>query len=234
MKKSKVMVGLVLLVYLGFIVFQFSNNKFWAEVLDALLLPLITIAYFKNVNKPNLYFAIFLICYSVSDLMVFIVDYIPYLYYYFIGNGLYIFAYIALLIKILQTISFSHIVKHFKLHIVVLLALNIYIAYVLQIIVNPYMVMTNEYVIEITYNISMLLVLTSSLLSYLYRDDRKSLLMFLGSLSIVFSEVIGVAYLYVAQQNLLSFLTTSLTLLAFYFYCKQSSLVNEEVNQFAS
>ena len=105
---------------------------------------------------------------------------------------------------------------------------------VLQIIVNPYMVMTNEYVIEITYNISMLLVLTSSLLSYLYRDDRKSLLMFLGSLSIVFSEVIGVAYLYVAQQNLLSFLTTSLTLLAFYFYCKQSSLVNEEVNQFAS
>ena len=59
--------------------------------------------------------------------------------------------------------------------------------------------------------------------------------MFLGSLAIVFSEVIGVAYMYVAKQDLLNFLTTSLTLLAFFFYCKQSSLIDEEeINQFAS
>ena len=232
--KSKVMVGLVLLVYLGFVVFQFNSNIYWADALDALILPLVTITFFKADRKPNLFFAIFLICYSVADLMVFIVDSMPYIYYYFIGNALYTMAYIAILIKILKSVSFSHILKHFKLHLIVLLGLNIYIAYVLQIIVNPYMEMTNEYVIEITYNISMLLVLSSSLLNYLYRDDRKSLLMFLGSLSIVFSEVIGVAYLYVAQQNLLNFLSTSLTLLAIYFYCKQASLLNEEVNQFAS
>ena len=233
MNKSKVMIGLVLLVYLGFVVFQFSSNIFWADALDALLLPLITIAYFRGVRKPNLFFSLFLLFYSVSDLMVLIVDYIPYLYYYFIGNGLYILAYTALLVEILRTVSFSHVIKHFKLHLIVLLGLNIYIAYVLQIIVNPYMERTNEYATEIIYNISMLLVLTASLLNYLYRDNKKSLFMFLGSLSIVFSEVISVAYLYVAQQNLLNFISTTLTLLAIFFYCKQASLVSEKVNQFA-
>lgn len=234
MNKLKVMVSLVLLVYLGFVIFQFRSNEFWANTLDAILLPLISIAYFKENKKPNLYFSLFLICYSVSDLMVFIVDFMPYSYYYYFGNGLYIIAYMALLIKIIKSLSFQHIIKNFKLHLIVLTALNIYIAYVLHNIVNPYVGMTNEYFVEIAYNVSMLLVLTASLLNYFYRDDKKSLLIFLGSLSIVFSEVLGVAYMYVDQQNLLNFLVTTLTLLAFYFYFTQSNLKNEEVKQLAS
>lgn len=234
MNKSKIVVSIVLLVYLSFVVFQFSNNDYWANVFDALLLPLITFAYFLDESKKNLFFIIFLLCYSIADLMIFVTDLIPYQIYYFVGNGLYIIAYLSLLIKILKSVSFLHIIKHFKLHLLVLVALNIYIAYVLQIIVDPFLQITNEYIIEIVYNISMLLVLTASLLNYFYRDDRKSLFLFLGSLSIVFSEVLSVAYMYVAQQNLLSFLTTTLTLLAFYFYSKQSSLSNEEINQYAS
>lgn len=234
MNKLKVMVSLVLLVYLGFVVFQFSSNEYWANAFDAILLPLISIAYFQGNKRPNLYFSVFLICYSVSDLMVFILDFIPYSYFYYVGNGLYIIAYMALFIKIVKSLSFQHIFKNFKLHLFVLTALNIYIAYVLQNIVNPYVGMTNEYFVEIAYNVSMLLVLTASLLNYFYRDDKKSLLIFLGSMAIVFSEVIGVAYMYVAQQNLLNFLVTTLTLLAFYFYFTQSKLSNEEVNQLVS
>ena len=147
--------------------------------------------------------------------MIFILDFMPYSYFYYVGNGLYIIAYIALFLKIVKSLSFKHILRNFKLHLIVLTILNVYIAYVLQDIVNPYVGMTNEYFVEIVYNVSMLLVLTASLLNYFYRDDKKSLLIFLGSLSIVFSEVIGVAYLYVAQQNLLNFLVTTLTLLAF-------------------
>lgn len=234
MNKLKVMVSLVLLVYLGFVVFQFSSNEYWANALDAIILPLISIAYFNGNKNPNLYFSVFLICYSVSDLMIFIVDFMPYSYFYYLGNGLYIMAYMALFIKIVKSLSFHHILRNFKLHLIVLTILNVYIAYVLQDIVNPYVGMTNEYFVEIAYNVSMLLVLTASLLNYFYRDDRKSLLIFLGSLSIVFSEVIGVAYMYVAQQNLLNFLATTLTLLAFYFYFIQSNLKNEEVSQYAS
>lgn len=234
MNKSKILAGGVLLIYMAFTVSQFTNHHYLATVFDALILPLITIIYLQSKNKKNLLFVIFVVGYSISDLMVFIVDYIPYDYYYYVGNGLYIVAYVALLVKILKTLSFFQIIKNYKLHLAVLIALNIYIAYVLQVIVNPYVSMTNEYFVEIVYNVVMLLLLSASLLSYFYRDDKKSLFMFLGSLSIVFSEVIGVAYMYVAQQNLLNFLSTTLTVLAFYFFCKQSKLSNEEVNQYAS
>jgi hypothetical protein len=234
MKKSKIVVGFIILLYLGFVVFQFKSNEYWATALDALLLPLITIAYFQDQIKPNLYFSIFLICYSVSDLMVFIVDFIPYRMYYYIGNSIYILAYFALLTKILKSLSLSYIFRNFKLHLIVLAGLNIYIGYVLQNIVNPYLEINLEYFIEMIYNVSMLLVLSASLLNYFYRDNRKSLLIFLGSLAIVFSEVIGVAYMYVAGQNLLGFLSTSLTVLAFYFYYKQATLNNEEVNGLVS
>ncbi|GGK15195.1 hypothetical protein GCM10007962_06740 [Yeosuana aromativorans] len=232
MNKSKVLVGIILLVYLAFIVSQFSNHHYLATVFDALILPLITITYFIGDHKKQVLFIVFLLAYSISDLMVLIVDHIPYELYYYIGNGLYILAYLTLLVKVLKSLSFLEIIKNFKLHLIVLIGLNVYIAYVLQVIVNPYVSMTNEYFVEIIYNVSMLLLLSASLLAYFYKDNKKSLFMFLGSLSIVFSEVIGVAYMYVAQQNLLNFISTTLTILAFYFFCKQTKLSNEEVNQF--
>ena len=113
MNKLKVMVSLVLLVYIGFVIFQFRSNEFWANALDAILLPLISIAYFKENKRPNLYFSLFLICYSVSDLMIFIVDFIPYAYFYYVGNGLYIIAYTALFIKIIKFILLFRIRKKF-------------------------------------------------------------------------------------------------------------------------
>lgn len=231
MNKLKVLVGTILLVYLAFVVSQFSNHHYLATIFDALILPLVTISYFVGNHKKRVLFIVFLLAYSISDLMVLIVDYIPYEVYYYVGNGLYIVAYLSLLIKILKSLSFLEIIKNFKLHLIVLLALNIYIAYVLQVIVNPYVSMTNEYFVEMIYNISMLLLLSASLLGYFYKDNKKSLFMFLGSLSIVFSEVISVAYMYVSQQNLLNFISTTLTALAFYFFCRQAKL-NDEVNQF--
>ena len=232
MNKSKVLGSSVLLVYTAFVISQFSNHQHLASIFDALILPIITIGYFLGERNKKLLFIIFLMAYSISDLMYFMVDYMRYDYYYYVGNGLYIVAYIALLIKILKSISFFEIIKSYKLHLFVLIALNIYIAYILQVTVDPVVgKLTSEYFVELVYNIIMLLLLSTSLLNYFYRDNKKALFMFLGSLSIVFSEVIGVAYMYVAKQNLLNFLSTTLTLLAFYFFCMQTKLNNEKVNQ---
>ncbi len=232
MSKSKVLAGIVVLVYIAFVISQFSNHHILATIFDAFILPLITFAYFQSNIKKNIFFIIFLVSYSIADLMVFVMDYIPYLWYYYTANGLYIVAYTTLFIKVFKSLSFIEIIKNYKLHVIVLIALNIYIGYVLQIIINPHVAVFNQYFIEILYNIVMLLLLSASLLSYFYKDDKKSLFLFLGSLSIVFSEVISVAYLYVAQQDLLNFLSTTLTMLAFYFYCKQASLNYEEVNKY--
>jgi hypothetical protein len=119
------------------------------------------------------------------------------------------------------------------MHIVILSALNIYIVYVLLKIVNPYLGFSMEFVVELLYDIVMLLILSASLLNYFYKDNQKSLLLFVGSLCIVFSEVIIIAYMYISEKNLLIFSSSILSILAFYFFYFQSTLEDEKAKALA-
>ena len=229
MNKSKILVGLVVLVYVLFVVFQFGGNSSMALNFRSLILPTIAVAYFTCVKRKSLFFSLFLGFYAASDIMYLVSKYlsIPYLVDYYLGNSLYILAYGTLLFKACRSINLMEILKNYKIHLVVLSLLNVYIIYVLQSVIYLDLEMNSQYYLELTYNLVMLFLLSASLLNYFYRDNRKSLLLFLGSICIVFSEVMGVAYLYVAQEGLLNFIATTLSLLAFYFIFKQSRLQNE-------
>ena len=101
-----------------------------------------------------------------------------------------------------------------------------YLIYVLQVIVKPNISIDIDYYFELIYNIVTLLLLSIALLNYFYRDNHKSLYLFLGVLCLVFSEVIDIAFIYVAQRSILNFLATTLSLGAFYFLYQQSKLLN--------
>ncbi|WP_406684136.1 hypothetical protein N1F78_15810 [Seonamhaeicola sp. MEBiC1930] len=243
MNKSKVLVSLVIVIYVLFTVFGFLGNETIAFTLDSLILPLVTVIYFLFFNKKTLFFSLFILCYAASDIIGLIVNFIPYdnsysvIYKldYYIGNTLYILSYAFLFIGICKKIDMLHILKNFKIHLIVLTALNIYLVYVLQVIVDPELELMGEYYLELVYNIIMLLLLSAALLNFFYRDNKKALYLFLGALCIVFAEVIDVAYIYISQKNLLNFFSTTLSLSAFYFFCKQMSFsdVREEEIQIA-
>ena len=234
MYKSKVLVGIVLVLYVLFGIFEFTGSSDVAYYLNSLIIPVITLIYMLFIKKKNIFFLMFLLCYSVSDLLGVIIYSIPfnedsimYDFDYYVGNSLYVLAYAFLLIKIAKSISFFHVLKNLKIHLVVLTILNVYLVYVLQVILNPYDGMFNNYYLELTYNIVMFSLLSVALLNYFFRDDKKSLYMFLGALCIVFSEVIDVAYLYIAQRCMLNVLATTLAVVAFYFFYQQSKLLNK-------
>lgn len=228
MNKSKILVGLVLAIYALFVIFQLTGNELIAIKLRSFILPSVALTYFLCSKERSIYFALFFIFYSASDILFLASRYlhISFKIDYYLGNILYILAYGALFIKICKSISLMHVFKNLKIHLLVLTALNIYIIYVLQVITDPITTIAGGYYVEFTYNLVMLLLLSASLINYFYRDNKKSLYIFLGSLCIVFSEVISVAYLYVAKQGLLSLLSTSLALLAFYFYYQQTKFDN--------
>ncbi|MFI1745875.1 hypothetical protein [Thalassobellus sediminis] len=228
MYKSKILVGLLILFYIVFVFFQFKGQVTLAEYFDAVLVPIIALAYFLFVKRKTLFFSLFLVLFSISDLMIFIVNHVYYEIYYYVGNSLYILAYASLFLEVCKSICVIHVLKNYKIHLIVLMALSFYIVYVLQVIVNPYVEMTNEYYVELIYNIVMLVFLSASLLNFFYRDNRKSLYLFIGALCIVFSEVIWVAYTYISSGSLLNIISGTLSLLAFYFFYKQSKLLDED------
>ena len=244
MTNPKVWASFVLIVYVLFIIFQISNEFNIAFFLDSILVPIITMAYIILAKRKNIYFLLFLICYSVSDILGVTMHYILFynvpfeeslIYYeydYYIGSFLYILGYTFLLVKISKTINLKHVLKNFKIHLIVLTFLNIYLIYVLQFFVKSELEFDYEYFTEFVYNVIIFVLLSAALLAYFYRDSKKSLFIFLGALLIVFSEVMDIAYNYIDQRVLINVLASTFCLLAFYFFYKQSSLRdNGEVNK---
>ncbi|WP_406847832.1 hypothetical protein [Xanthomarina sp. GH4-25] len=192
-------------------------------------MPLFTLLYFINVKDKSRYFSWFLILFSISELLVFAEFYINtdkiFDLYYMFGNLLYIAAYCLLLLEVCKSLDFKAVLKNYKAHLAVLSILNGYMVYVLITIVNPFL-FNNSFMIgiELIYNIVMLLLLSLSLIAYFYNDNKKSLALFLGSLSIVFSEVIQIAYFYITDQDILNFVSTVLFVMAFSFYYYHSRI----------
>ncbi len=233
MSKSKVLIGIVVLCYVLFVVFEFSGYVNTAYYFHSLIAPLITLIYILFVRKKSRLFLLFLLCYSVSDLLGLVLDVLPiiktqklYNFEYYFGNLLYMFSYMFLIVKICKSINIGLLLRHFKIHTIALTALGFYFVYVLQEIISSGLVVEGDYYFELIYNITTVLLLPLSLLNYFYRDNKKALYLFLGSLCIVFSEVMDVAHIYVKEMYVLNFLSTTLALIAFYFYYQQSKFSN--------
>jgi len=211
-----------------FIYFQFNENYWMADYSRALIVPIITLIYLISKKYKSLYFVIFLVAFSISDLLTLFSYSLPHDFEYYLGNLLYIIAYLSLTYEIVVSLSIKYILKYFKMHVAVLLGLNIYANYVLLKILNEY-VSGIELSLELLYNIFILSLLTVSLLNYFYRDDKKAMILFLGSLCISFSEVIQIAYYYISDRELLNVTYSILLILAFYFFYVQSKLEYEEL-----
>lgn len=204
------------------------------EVLELLIVPFITIIYLIRIKDKSLLFTLFLITYSISDLINIIDQDRLYELIYFTCNCLYILSYIFLLFEILKTINLKTILKKYSTHFVVLLLLNLYIIFVMATIINPIDFETNYLssvrVIEHLYNFVLLSLLSMSFLNYLLHENNKSLLMFCGCLAITFSELLLIGYYYLSDQmELIGFVSTLLNVCAFVMFYYQSTLKQEKI-----
>jgi len=233
MQKSKVLTVFVLICYFLFAFFEFSGNDLLSYFSNCLMVPLITLMYFFSVKKKNTWFLMFLLCYALADIIglciIKITAYNSELwsdFNYYIGNTLYILSYVFLIINIGHSLSFKYVFEHFRMHLLVLIGLIIYLVYFLHEVINPNLILESDYYLELVYNLVVFSLLAISLLNYFYKDNKKSLYLFLGALCIVFSEVIDTAYIYVDQRSILIFLSATLTLVGFYFFYQQAKLLN--------
>ncbi|OBQ56531.1 hypothetical protein JJL45_13040 [Tamlana sp. s12] len=228
MVKPRVLGVFIALVYSLFIYLQIKDNDVVANYLEALLVPLVALGYLIFEKKKTVYFSLFILLYAVSDLLDFIVDYINYDVYYYVGNILYMFGYSFLMLEILKSTDFNYLKKRFKIHLVVLFGLSVYLIYVLQDIVSPFVEFTNKYYIEIVYNALLVALLSLALLNYIHKENKKALFLFLGVILIVFSEFIWVADNYIVKKNLLTIISSTLALGAFFCFYKQVQYSVEE------
>jgi len=231
MQKNKLLAGIIIVLTISFIGFQIFQLELIGGIVRGLILPLLTILYCISGKSKSSHFFYFLIFYSLAE---FTGVFSYFAYYsvfvdnllYYGGNLSYITAYVFLILEVLKSINLKSVINRFPVHIIILLVLDIYSVYLVSEIAvkSDFLSGMLDYIIEIVYNIVVMLLLTVTLINYISRDSKKAMNLLLGALCIVFSEVMQVAYFYVSDKNILNVTYSVLLIFAFCFFYIQAGM----------
>ncbi len=122
----------------------------------------------------------------------------------YVGNMPFVIAYICLIVYMARDFNFNQLVKRFKYHLLILVIFNAYVILTLnQMMLEAefFEIYTLAFLFESIYNTCILLVLSFSLLNYIYYDTKVSFLLLLGSVGVVFSEMVQVAYFFIPADS---------------------------------
>ncbi|RYH74810.1 hypothetical protein EVU94_07280 [Flavobacteriaceae bacterium 144Ye] len=232
MQKPKTLIALLAVLSVVFLGLQLFKYEYYASGIRALLLVLLSILYCSRVEDKRKFFFLFLITFTVADVFNFLSwqispDNFMVDYSYYIINAMYIISYTFLIIQILKTLDIKEVIAKLPVHIIILLVLDISCVIVVTNTTKPELQFA-EYLLEFVYNIVIMALLSVALINYIYKDDKKSMNFLVGSIFIVFSEVIQLAYFYVSEVNVLNVLCSIFLVLAFLFFYLQAKIGPEE------
>ncbi len=225
--------GTLIVVCLLFLGFQVYNLEFQAAGMRLSLVLLLTILYCIGVPERRLFFFLFLVCFTLAEIVNVIswfvkFDYDTTLdYFYYVGNILYILSYVFLILHVLKDINMPHILSKFWFHLIILVILDIFCVIIVSGTTEK-ILSERQYFLEVTYNIVIMLLLTVAMINYISKNTQKSMNLLLGAIFIFFSEVLQLTYFYVSEINVLNVLCSLFLVLAFLFLYLQSRISGEE------
>ncbi len=230
MKLTKILGAILILLSMAYLGSQIMADEIQAAGIRALAMLLLTILYIVNVKQKQPLFLSFLIIYTIADFFNAATWDVSVLYnkayedlYYYVGNGLYILAYLCLLMRMFVGLNVKVAFKKFPFQIILLIGLGIFCVHFLadttKTEFGPY-----KYIFELSYNLVVVSLMCLALVNFMYQDDSKSINLLIGSIFIVFSEVLQMAYIYVADFNMLNIIYSLFFVLAFTFFYLSSTL----------
>lgn len=221
----------LLLVLIGFtfIGLQAFQWEIAGSGISALMLIGISLLYKKYSKFFEKQFFLFLLFFTLAEIIGFIYWFIPVEWLqtldftYYGANLLYITAYIFLIRHVLNGIEFRKMLKRFAGPAIILLILDIFCVYIVTDTAGSDF-SSAEYILEFSYNGVIMVLLSVALLNYLNKDTNKAMLFLIGTIFIVFSEIIQMAYFYIVDSNDLSATYATFLVMAFLFLYLQSQL----------
>ena len=222
----------VVLLLLGglFIVLQGFAFEVEGAAVSALIFVLLTIVYCRWTENKSKFFFWFLVLFTLAQLLSLYAYYGPVIeenqidYYYYGANFLYILAYLFLIVKIVKGLDIKAVFSELSIPIFILVILDVFCVSIVTATTENVFTFY-EYVLEYGYNAVIMAVLSVALINDMYRNDNKSMLFLVGSICIVFSEIIQLAYYYILENNNdLGFIYSFFLVVAFLFLYIQSQL----------
>lgn len=229
MSVDKILKVVLLLLGMSFVLLQGFAFEVEAAAVSSIMLVLLTVLYCKWTKNKTKYFFWFLVTFAIAHLLGYFALFVIELregqtdYFYYAANSLYMLAYVFLIIKILGSLQLWKVFQELSIPIFILVVLDIFCVYIVSGTTENVLEFY-EYSLEFSYNAVIMVLLSVGLINYMYRNDNKSMLFLIGSICIVFSEIIQLAYFYILTSNGLGFIYSFFLVLAFVFFYLQSQL----------
>ena len=222
----KVTLVAISLVFLGL---QVMNLEFYAAGARVSLVLLLAFLYYNEVTSKRLFFVLFLLCFSIAELIGFVSNFVvidyettPDYFYYF-GNGFYILSYIFLIGRVLKQMEIKNVLRRFWIHLIILTILDIFCVIILSGTTEK-LFSLQESSMEIIYNAIIMILLTVAMINYMAKNSQKAMNLLLGAIFIFFSEVIQMTYFYISDITILNVMSSLFLVLAFLFFYLQAKI----------
>lgn len=239
MQIRKILIATLIILSVSFLGLQILQFETQASALRALLLIGLTAFYYLTIKEKKHFFYLFLLAFTLAEILNFTSLFVSFVsesgtdYSYYLTNALYILSYLFLITKVLSDMNLKEVIRKFPIHILVLLVLDVFCVIIVTDTTKG-LLSNEEYTLEFLYNTVIMLLLTVTLINYIYREDKKSMNLLIGSIFIVFSEVIQLAYFYISAINILNVICSFFLVMAFIFFYLQSRLIYQENDDLTS
>jgi hypothetical protein len=226
---NRILKVVLLLLGVVFVILQGLAFEVEGAAVSSAMLVLLTVLYCRWTENKTKYFFWFIVTFTFAHVLSYASYYVIELreghtdYVYYGANLLYILAYVFLIIGILRGLELKKIFSELSIPIFILIILDIFCVYIVSGTTENVLEIY-EYSLEYLYNAVVMMLLSVGLINYMYRNDNKSMLFLIGSICIVFSEIIQLAYFYIIKSNDLGFIYSLFLVLAFVFFYLQSQL----------
>nr|WP_321236582.1 hypothetical protein [uncultured Psychroserpens sp.] len=237
MHLSKILGIVLVLLSIVFLGLQSQALELEASGVRALAMIVLITLYLIRVKQKHALFLMFLVFFTIAEVFNYITwvknfDLNPDIdYFYYIGNVLYILSYTFLIARIVVGVNMTKAVTRFPIQSLLLVVLGVFVVYIVTDTTKGEL-NSSQYTLEFTYNAVIMILMSLSLLNYMIKDDKKSMNLLIGSICILFSEILQLAYFYIADSNILNVLCSVFIVMAFLFYYLQSRLKHTEVVEY--
>ncbi|WP_040279965.1 hypothetical protein [Psychroserpens damuponensis] len=230
MKLSKILGLILLLLSILLLSLELNNLEQSAIGVKAIAMCLLILLYTIVVVKRNKFFMLFLLTFTVALCLDYFSYDVVWSYnqidvYYVVCNGLYVLAYIFLTLRIFYLINVIKSTTKYPIQTLSLMFLGVFVVYMITDLTTSNSDSVDVNIVQIIYITVIVFMMCLSVMNYIYNDSKKSMILLSGTVMIVFSEVIQMAYYFLTDlQNALNIIYSFLTITAFAMFYFQSKL----------
>ena len=190
-------------------------------IVRALLLPLVTLmCYQRSLHKKRSYFFMFLIVFSISEIINTTIYFIPDSNFQYYDTAAYIIALFCLIRELFSEIKWGDLFKRFYIYFVFLSIMSsIYLYYFSSVL--SYNMTPLEFYLILFKNALLTFIVCLTLINYCYVLNNKTLFLFIGMTGLLFSEVFKIVYVTITDAFLYNLVSSLLLIIAFYFLLKE-------------